>query len=385
VSDRFADLADDAGLADDADLADGFRDRFTPRPRAADGDRISGFASVPDSASVSGSASVSDRACWSWDGAGDPTLLARSPADIPQAAGPVDVATGDVLLFQDDVSLPGVLPLVIGRAHRSSWRAGRWFGPSWASTFDQRLQVAPDQVIGVFADGRVLSWPCRPAPGLIRRCPAVGHRRALLRHRRGPGGHARRADRRGRDRGRAPAAHPVGRHPVASRRRGHAAAVPRPVPRPETGLHYNQQRYYDPVTSSYLTPDPLGLAPAPNPHAYVPNPLIQIDPLGLMSCSPQDVGFPDKTLVVRGGVNTPERFAYASGATFDEAGKVYNVSVNSAPGRPIEDLAEGIPNKQVGVADAGSIRAAGGWIQAASGRGNPYHCLAWRLYPRAVQ
>ncbi len=52
----------------------------------------------------------------------------------------------------------------------------------------------------------------------------------------------------------------------------------------ETGLHYNQQRYYDPVTGSYLTPDPLGLAPAPNPHAYVPNPLIQSDPLGLMSC-----------------------------------------------------------------------------------------------------
>jgi len=53
---------------------------------------------------------------------------------------------------------------------------------------------------------------------------------------------------------------------------------------PETGLHYNQQRYYDPVTGSYLTPDPLGLAPAPNPHAYVPNPLVQTDPLGLMSC-----------------------------------------------------------------------------------------------------
>jgi RHS repeat-associated protein len=57
---------------------------------------------------------------------------------------------------------------------------------------------------------------------------------------------------------------------------------------PETGLHYNQQRYYDPVTGSYLTPDPLGLAPAPNPHAYVPNPLLAAGPLGLMSCSPRD-------------------------------------------------------------------------------------------------
>ena len=51
---------------------------------------------------------------------------------------------------------------------------------------------------------------------------------------------------------------------------------------PETGLHYNHNRYYDPVTGRYLTPDPLGLAPAPNPHAYVPNPTTHIDPLGLM-------------------------------------------------------------------------------------------------------
>ena len=50
---------------------------------------------------------------------------------------------------------------------------------------------------------------------------------------------------------------------------------------PETGLHYNNQRYYDPVSGSYLTPDPLGLAPSPNPHAYVPNPYALIDPLGL--------------------------------------------------------------------------------------------------------
>ena len=34
---------------------------------------------------------------------------------------------------------------------------------------------------------------------------------------------------------------------------------------PETGLHYNNQRYYDPVSGTYLTPDPLGLAPAPKP------------------------------------------------------------------------------------------------------------------------
>ena len=151
---------------------------------------------------------------------------------------------------------------------------------------------------------------------------------------------------------------------------------------PETGLHYNQQRYYDPVTGSYLTPDPLGLAPAPNPHAYVPNPLVQTDPLGLMSCCAADgAHVPDRALAVRGGLNTPGRFASASGATFDEAGKVYNVSVNSAPGKSIADLAGTIPNKQIGVAEVGSIHAVGGSVQAAPREGNSYHCLVGGCTP----
>ena len=53
----------------------------------------------------------------------------------------------------------------------------------------------------------------------------------------------------------------------------------------ETGLHYDGQRYYDPATGRYISPDPLGLTPAPNPHAYVPNPTLLIDPLGLMACT----------------------------------------------------------------------------------------------------
>ncbi|MCX4834432.1 DUF6531 domain-containing protein [Streptomyces sp. NBC_01016] len=49
----------------------------------------------------------------------------------------------------------------------------------------------------------------------------------------------------------------------------------------ETGLYYNNQRYYDPETARYLSPDPLGLRPAVNHHAYVANPLAWIDALGL--------------------------------------------------------------------------------------------------------
>lgn len=64
----------------------------------------------------------------------------------------------------------------------------------------------------------------------------------------------------------------------------------------ETGLHYNLYRFYDPGTASYVSPDPLGLQPAPNDHAYVLNPLIWADPLGLVPVEcPTDValGFKD--------------------------------------------------------------------------------------------
>ena len=50
---------------------------------------------------------------------------------------------------------------------------------------------------------------------------------------------------------------------------------------PETGLHYNLHRYYDPETAAYISPDPLGLFPAPNHRSYVANPLTEFDPTGL--------------------------------------------------------------------------------------------------------
>ncbi|MFJ7208488.1 putative T7SS-secreted protein [Streptomyces sp. NPDC098789] len=53
---------------------------------------------------------------------------------------------------------------------------------------------------------------------------------------------------------------------------------------PETGLHHNHFRTYDPETARYLTSDPLGLTPSPNPVAYVTNPLVWADPLGLSGC-----------------------------------------------------------------------------------------------------
>ncbi|WP_258021516.1 DUF6531 domain-containing protein [Streptomyces anatolicus] len=77
---------------------------------------------------------------------------------------PIDVATGDMLLPQTDVELPGTLPLVLERTHLSSYRWGGWFGPTWASTLDLRLQADDDGIVYAAADGARLVYPY-PAPG----------------------------------------------------------------------------------------------------------------------------------------------------------------------------------------------------------------------------
>ncbi len=94
------------------------------------------------------------------DGAGDAANAARVPEDdMTLLNDPVDVASGDVVLAQTDVTLAGMLPLVIRRVHRSSYRAGRWFGRSWASTLDQRLEVSERAVCFAAADSAVLRYP----------------------------------------------------------------------------------------------------------------------------------------------------------------------------------------------------------------------------------
>ena len=53
---------------------------------------------------------------------------------------------------------------------------------------------------------------------------------------------------------------------------------------PETGLHYNYFRYYNPQTGRYITPDPIGLEGGINLFTYVHNnPVIGVDRSGLDS------------------------------------------------------------------------------------------------------
>ncbi|MEU0264799.1 RHS repeat-associated core domain-containing protein [Nocardioides sp. NPDC006303] len=72
---------------------------------------------------------------------------AREGDRTPTGCGdPVDVATGAVFLQENDLTLPGDLPLVLSRKHSSDWTYGHWFGPSWSSTFDERVDVHTDLV-----------------------------------------------------------------------------------------------------------------------------------------------------------------------------------------------------------------------------------------------
>ncbi|KOG28008.1 MULTISPECIES: putative T7SS-secreted protein [Streptomyces] len=78
---------------------------------------------------------------------------------------PIDIATGRMLLPQTDITLPGSLPLVFRRTFDSSRRSGRWFGPAWSSTVDQRLEIDSEGVVFSCDEGSLLAYP-HPAPGV---------------------------------------------------------------------------------------------------------------------------------------------------------------------------------------------------------------------------
>ncbi|MGW5424057.1 putative T7SS-secreted protein [Streptomyces sp. NPDC003943] len=93
---------------------------------------------------------------------------------------PVDLASGRMFLPQTDVVLPGTLPLAFTRRTESGYAAGRFFGPSWSSTVDERLEVDARGVVHVTEDGLLLSYP-HPVPGLPTLPESGALRRSLAR------------------------------------------------------------------------------------------------------------------------------------------------------------------------------------------------------------
>ncbi|MFJ8186185.1 RHS repeat-associated core domain-containing protein [Streptomyces sp. NPDC096105] len=91
-------------------------------------------------------------------GEGAKGAFSRMKTKIFGCGDPVDVATGAMYMQQTDVELPGTLPLRFTRRAASNYRCGWWFGPTWSSTLDQRLEVSGEGIVFVTEDGMLLSY-----------------------------------------------------------------------------------------------------------------------------------------------------------------------------------------------------------------------------------
>ncbi|MDF3300129.1 putative T7SS-secreted protein [Streptomyces tropicalis] len=104
----------------------------------------------------------------------------HAPGDVEfGGTDPINLATGKMFLDQTDVSLPGPMRFAFKRRVESGFTYGRWLGPSWASTVDQRLDITSAGIIFLHEDGMRLFYP-HPAPGLPV-MPAHGPRWPLSR------------------------------------------------------------------------------------------------------------------------------------------------------------------------------------------------------------
>jgi len=89
----------------------------------------------------------------------DPDKNNTPNEERPKTGEPIDVATGEMVMSATDVSLPGALPLVLERHYVSGHPCGGWFGPTWAGTLDQRLEIDDAGVVYITDDGMLLTYP----------------------------------------------------------------------------------------------------------------------------------------------------------------------------------------------------------------------------------
>ena len=121
---------------------------------------------------------------------------------------------------------------------------------------------------------------------------------------------------------------------------------------PETRLHDNVLRTYDPDAGRYLEPDPLGLAAGLDPFAYVDgNPLVATDPLGLILFAFDGTGNGATALNGEDVSNVRKFFEQ-----YEDPAKWYMAGV----GR--DDLDSGIAGGALDWAQAGTARARVDWM-----------------------
>ena len=81
----------------------------------------------------------------------------------------------------------------------------------------------------------------------------------------------------------------------------------------ESGLYYNRHRYYDPLQGRYITQDPIGLKGGWNFYQYPLNPVINVDPHGLVDINL----YPESDLIhsVADEINIPGVFTIGGHGT----------------------------------------------------------------------
>lgn len=106
---------------------------------------------------------------------------------------------------------------------------------------------------------------------------------------------------------------------------------------PETGLIYFQQRYYDPETARWLTPDPAGFVETTNLYAYVLNsPINRRDLYGLMSTDGSKGTVSENILAATGGLGLNYLYWLISGTDYNPLG---------LPNPEIIQLSQGTSNR----------------------------------------
>ena len=93
----------------------------------------------------------------------NPRQAGRREDSICPGGEPVDMATGRMFIKQTDVSLPGSLPLEFTRNFESGYQAGRWMGPRWVCSFDERLEIDAEGVVYLSPDLFAQAYP-HPEP-----------------------------------------------------------------------------------------------------------------------------------------------------------------------------------------------------------------------------
>ncbi|MER6131189.1 DUF6531 domain-containing protein [Streptomyces sp. NPDC001815] len=97
----------------------------------------------------------------------------RLRSKIKGCGDPVDAATGQMFLAETDLMLPGTLALTFTRRVASGYRTGWWFGPTWSSTIDQRLEADANGIVFVTEDGMLLPFP-HPETSDVAVLPVAG-------------------------------------------------------------------------------------------------------------------------------------------------------------------------------------------------------------------